>query len=451
MSRKTFFILWLILFIIPHTIHAEEYSLNDLFRLVLERSETIKIAEKDVYISKREKDKAKAALLPTLSAFGKYTRYSKEKSRDTFLLQPEYTNEWGFRLDQSMSLSGREFTAFNIAKEEIRKSRFDLEAVKEETLLEVASSFYEVFKSKKALEIAMANVERLTKHRDATITKLKVGEVTKTVLLRAEAELADAQSELIKAENALKLAKSILAKKVGISGDYELKEPPSTLSPETQEQEILIKSLIGDCQMSTLECLKKVALSERAEIKTLSVQKKIAKDEIKYAKGAYWPDLSIEGVYFRQENEPSSTFGLREKVYGALTLNFPFFEGGLKKAEVSEARARLKQAEYSLLDTKNAIKIEVERSYLDLLTESAVLSKLKAKVKYALDNYKAVSKQFQYGLADSLDVIDANTLLLTAERELANAEYDYQLALLKLRRATGTFLKAVINGLYNES
>jgi outer membrane protein len=54
-----------------------------------------------------------------------------------------------------------------------------------------------------------------------------------------------------------------------------------------------------------------------------------------------------------------------------------------------------------------------------------------------------VSKQFKHGLANSVDVMDANTLLVTAERELINAKYNYQFAILKLKHATGTLLKTV--------
>ena len=44
---------------------AEEYSLDDLYRLALERSEKIKISEEDLYISERGEDKAFSVLLPT--------------------------------------------------------------------------------------------------------------------------------------------------------------------------------------------------------------------------------------------------------------------------------------------------------------------------------------------------------------------------------------------------
>ncbi len=443
MRKNLSCLFFFLIVLIPFNLNAQEYSLEDLFKIALERSESIKISEQDLYISERQKDKARAVLMPTLSAFGNHTRYSKEISRDTALLQPDYTNDWGVRLDQSLSLSGKELTAFRIAREGIEKSRNDLNAVKEGYLLNVASAYYDLLKSKKAREIAGANVERLTKHRNASETRLKVGEATKTVLLRAEAELAGAQSELIRSENSLRLAKIVLGRTAGISGDFEVKEPHLEKDLETRERDLL-DSLIGECRFSTVDCLKQKAVSERAEVRTATIEKQIAEDEVKYTKGSYWPDLSIEGVYFRQENEPSTSFGVNEKIYGALKLNFPFFEGGLRVAEVGEAKAKSRQADLGLADLKRSVDVEVEDAYLNLLTTSAVIDQLQAEVKYAADNYNSVTKQFQYGLADSIDVIDANTSLVTAERELANARYDYQYAILKLKRATGALLKTVV-------
>jgi outer membrane protein len=421
----------------PDTIFAKEYSLTELWRLALERSETIKIAEEALFISEREKDKAKSVFLPRLSTFGNYRRYSREKYRGLFILQPEYHTSWGIRLDQSLSLGGEEIIAFNIAKENIIKSRFALDSIKEDYLLKVASAYYDVLKAEKSVEIAEANVKRLRKHRDAAEIRLKVGEVTKTALLRAEAELSGAHSELIKAKNNLRLAKTILAKTVGINEDYDVREEFETWNSFNET------SVINGCQLSDLDCFKKKALSERSEIKALNIEKNIAKSEVSRAKGAYWPTLSIEGVYFRQEDHPSVSFAIRETMYAGLKLDFPLFEGGLTRAEVSEAKARLRQAELALLELRKSIDIEVENAYLELITESSILKKLKAQVTYATENYNMVSKQFEYGLANSIDVIDANTLLVTTERELADARFDYQLAILKLKRAMGVLLKTV--------
>jgi outer membrane protein len=197
--------------------------------------------------------------------------------------------------------------------------------------------------------------------------------------------------------------------------------------------------------MTVLDCLKETAFSERAEIQSLVIQKKISEDEVSFARGSYWPDLSLEGVYARRENEPAFSVELHETTYGAVKLNFPFFEGGLRRSEVSEARAKQRQAEYRYTDLKKTIGVEVENSYLIVLREASVLEHLRAEVEYARDNYNLVTKQFQHGLADSIDVIDANTLLVTAERDYATARYVYQFALLRLKRVTGVLYKSVIS------
>jgi outer membrane protein len=436
---------------IPHFASAEEYSLEDLYRLAMDRSEIIKIAEEDLYISQRDKDKALAVFFPTLSAFGYHTRFSEEKRQDGILLQPENTSEWGLRLDQTFSLSGRELTAYKIAGNAINKSEFDLHAIKEEYLLNVSSQYYTVLRAKKGLEISRANVERLKKHRDAAKIRLEVGEVTKTVLLRAEAELAGAQSELIKSENNLQITLTRLAKTVGISSDYNIKEPISRKDFQTPEEVFSTMDIpMNDCQLPIADCLKQIALSERAEIKALTIQKQIAEDEVKYTKGSYWPSLSLEGEYFRQENEPATAFGLEERIYGGLKLDFPFFEGGLRRAEVREAKARLRQAEYSLSDLKNEIGVDVENTYLALKREAALIKQVQAEMIFAQENYKSVTKQFEYGIADSIDTIDANTLLVTSERDLVNAKFIYQLALLRLKRATGTLLTMVQGWQYSD-
>lgn len=405
---------------------AMEYSLEDLYRIALERSERVKVSEEDLYIAERDKDKAVSALLPRMSVFTSYTMFSEDKKSTTgFVIQPDYTTSWGLRLDQSFSVSGREITALNISRENIEKSRFDLQAVKEAYLYNVASAYYDVLLAKKAVEIARSNFDRLTKHRDAAAIRLKVGEVTKTDLLRAEAELSRARAELVKSENNLRLTKAILARITGISGDYDIKEA-------TGNEEDTV---------DTLYSLKQTAFAERAEIKSSEVRKRIAEDQLKYAMGAYWPTISIEGVYSRKEEYPVSAFFNKESLYGGFRLNFLFFEGGLRKAEVSEAEARKRQSELIYDDLKKTIGIEVENAYLDFQTQKGILKSLRDQVAYATDNYNSVSRQYQFGLANSIDVIDANTLLITAEKQLADAAYNYQLALIRLQRVTGQMLK----------
>jgi outer membrane protein len=445
-TKKLVFALCLLLYFAPELLSAEVYSLNELYRVALERSEVIKVAEEDLYISERDKDSALADLIPTLSAFGYHTRYTDAKTSSGFLLQPDYTNEWGTKLGTTYSLGGREFTNLKIAQDGIDQSAFDLHSVREGYLLNVAVQYYAVLRAKREIEIAAANVQRLTKQRDVARKRLEVGESIKTDVLRAEAELADAQSELITSENTLKVANNVLAKTVGIREEYDVREPqPGIDYRDPDNGDITLDFLKGECTNPITECLKQLALSERSEIRSLMVQKDIAERSVASAKSSYWPDLSLEGIYSKQENEPSRSFELNEQVYGVLRLDFPFYEGGAKKAAVSKAHAKLRQTKYYLSDLKQQISKEVENTYIVATTAVAVLKTRQAAVKFAQENYNLVSKQFQYGLADSVDVIDANTRLITSEREIVNAEYVYQLALLTIKRVTGTLLKTVVS------
>ncbi len=409
------------------------YSLGDLYRIALERSERIKITEEDLYIAERGKDKTLSTLLPKLSAFGSYTRYTEDKlSSSGSIIQPEGSLSWGLRLDQTLSLSGREITAFKISKENIEKAGYDLYAVREGYLLDVSLSYYDVLRARRSLEIADANVERLIKHRDAAKVRLRVGEVTKTAVLRAEAELSGAQSDQIKAKNGLELSKAVLARVVGIEGKYELKETPDINQHKMDSK-----------YADTIWALKQTAFAERAELKALELQKKMQEEQIGYAKGAYWPAFSLEGVYSRKDEDPASASLNRESIYGGIRINFPFFEGGLRKAEVREAEARHRQSALLYEDRKKAVNIEVENAYLELMTQEGITEKFRNQVAYAEDNYKAVSRQFEFGLANSIDVMDANTLLVTSERQMSDAQYNYQLSALRLKRATGVLLKTV--------
>jgi len=410
-------------------LYAEDYSLQDLYGAALERAERVKFTEEDLAIAKEQKEKARSAIIPDITAYAAYTRYSESKmSAAGPVIQPESSSAYGLRLDQFYSLSGNEFRDIRIADKDIERTSYDISAFKEDYIFSVAGAYYDVLKSSKLVDIARANMERLSRQRDAAEARLKVGEVTKTALLRAEAELSGARSDLVRAENALALSRAVLARVVGIEGDFGLKE--------TDHAEDGITGY-------TLPSLKEIALSERPELKSLALRREIAGERIRTAHGQYWPFLALEGVYEKRESNPSPFFFNDESISGGVSMNFVVFEGGLRKSQVNEAKSREKQASLLYDDFRREVSVEVENAHLDYLTQKGVFDALKDQLVFARDNFNAVSKQFTFGLADSLDVMDANTLLVTAERQVAEAGYDYHVAILRLRRATGTLLGAV--------
>jgi outer membrane protein TolC len=74
----------------PASSFAEEYTLDDLCRIALTRSEILKVAEENLVISEIGTDKAFSYLLPRLTATGGLTQYSEKKLSATgSVIQPE--------------------------------------------------------------------------------------------------------------------------------------------------------------------------------------------------------------------------------------------------------------------------------------------------------------------------------------------------------------------------
>ena len=126
----------------------------------------------------------------------------------------------------------------------------------------------------------------------------------------------------------------------------------------------------------TLVCLKETAYTERAELRSSDLQKSIAGAAVKFTRGSYWPVVAVEGVYQRKIESPETQSLIRDNLYGGVRLVFPFFEGGLRAAEVQEAVAKKRQADYTFEDIKKSVTVEVETAYLDFLTQKGTLKSL---------------------------------------------------------------------------
>lgn len=402
---------------------APTYGLEDLYGLALERSEEIRIAKNLHLIALQDEKRAFSVLLPTLSAFGDYIHYSEGGA-----IAPEYGYEYGVKLKQQFTLNGRELIALRAARDTIQQRAYDVDAVIENFLFRVASAYYDVMNLKKRADIARANVRRLEEHKQAVIKKRSLEEVPATDLLRTEAELSGALAERINTENMLIYARSSLSRMLDLPGDYEL-------LPAGGNDAITV--------VDPLETLLDVAMKHRADIQSLNMAVRLADASIDITKSEYWPVLSFEAGYKVQETEPSY-LAQDDTLYGAAGISMVLFDWGFRKGTISQEKAARQNVELRLATLKKQVALEVEQAYLAISAARQNILALKDKVSFSRANFEAVTLMFTLGQADSLDVMDANTLLQNSARELAEAEYHLELSMISLQRAQGVFRKAVM-------
>ncbi len=402
------------------------YSLSEFYRSALKKGEQIGIAAQALEISRYDRERALSLLQPRLSIFGSYRRYNKEEVAYDSVIQPQWENSYGIKAEQSVTLNGRELTALRIAEKGIAKNEADLETVTQEYLFTVARSFYDVARVGQSVEIAKANVQRLKTHQEAVQRRLQLAEVPKTELFRTQAELAKGESDLIQVQNALMLTRANLARLTGVENTFVL------LSQETAEHRVI---------PSDPALLQEKALAQRAEIRSLVLEEEMASRQIDYEKGAYWPRLGVEGAWMRLDQHPDPL--LRKSAYVAATMTFDLYDGGMRSAQIAQARARCKQAELTREETQQRIALEVEQAWRDWNTQESLLQSSESRLHYARENYSAVVRLFEHGLANSVDIMDANTVLVTAELQHSEVSYDLSLASLALDRSQGIFPEGI--------
>jgi outer membrane protein len=394
-----------------------QYNLDEILKKAINKADQIKYKYEEINLAKAYSDIARAVLLPKLSSQASYSRFWKE-----MLDQPKWMGSWGINISQSFTLNGKEFIYYRISEYNRKQTYYDLYRLTETYLFQIVEAYYSVLKTQKSIEISEANVQRLTRHQQAVADRLSVNEVAKTALYRAKAELSDAQTENKRAVNANRIARATLARMVCIPNIFEIVTPePSPVSK------------------TSLEIWIKQGLENRAEIKKLDVADQIARDRIKVAKGAYWPSVSFEGQYY--DSEDSSPEDPDNNITGSVTLNYSFFDGGIRSAEVAQARIEKKQMRFIIQDTTRNIALEIETAFLERNTLLSLLASLKDQLTFSKENYEAVTSQFMFGMATSVDVMDANTLLLTSERKLSEVLYDIQFAQIKMDYVSGVFLR----------
>jgi outer membrane protein len=415
---------------------AAIFSLTEICAPALSQAYEIRLSKEDLFIAEKTKEKALSVLVPRFSAFAGTDLFSKEKSvSSTFggvsfdtMIQPKSMSNWGLRLDQSFTLNGKELIALGMTEDNIRKREFDLRTTTEDYVYQLVSAYYNVLMARTAVAVAEANRDRLQTQVRRAEKKFTIGEVTRPTLLRTQAEHSRSETEVLEAQNTLKVTKFVLSRLTGIESEFDVSDP-----------HVPFDDLIDE----GLEPIVATALRQRPEIQSIEMERQIAEDQVRLNRSDYWPTVSIGGRYLNQRQDPTADTINEESLSVGVTLDFTLFDGGLRGAEIEESLARRRQADDGRNLRIRQIRIEVEQAFQMLSTRAGSLGSLQDQFSYAKENYEAVSKLFQHGMADSVDLVDANTLLVNSEKELWKAQFQSQLAALYLHYAAGRLLSFV--------
>jgi len=405
------------------------HTLQDSYDAALSTYEGIKISEENVVQADSRVDQAWTYIYPRLTAYGSYTRYNDTlpPNGGPVIFQPLGSTQASLVLTQPLYTGGRTLAALRAAKTMQESSRSGLTAAKQDIMLGVADAYYGVIRAQKIVDVSKDSLERMERHKKVTEREASTRRTKANVssLLRANALVEQARIGLILAEDGLKIARRKLALLTRLPENSAFTEP----APLTEPQ-------------GTVDALIETALKYRDDYASSKLNTQAAKEYVTITEGGHYPQIYAEAGVRYQDSSPMTMMDATT-YYGGVRLQIPIFEGGLMKAEVSEARSKQRQAELSAVLFKRNIENEVQEAYINCQTVNAVLETARRQFDYAKSNFDAVESLFAEGLVPSLSIIDAQQALYLAERELTSAAIGQQLAILRLQKSLGVLGKKV--------
>ena len=379
--------------------------------------ENIKASEEDVNISK-------ADYKPTLTLSGSKSientnKLTNQSGGDATIsdVDPFTTS---IKLEQTLLDYGRDLTleknitALDLAKAKLIKKEQDIlhSAVDAYTNLILAREKQNI--NRKNLNLLRRQVENDKIRRDR-------GQITNTDLAQSESSLAGAQAQFTQAKSDLLIAKLTYENIIGkISDPNQLKKNSKSIVniPNSLSDAInLSKQNNPDIKIAKFDLVqseKDVAISQ-SDLKPSA-------------------SLSLERSY---SDDLSSTIDQREKDILKATVSWPFFTGGKTQSKINK-QSNLTTRKRLLLDhAVRTNETNVASAWSSLESSKSFLNSVKVQVRAAQIANEGIAAEYERGSRTTLDVIQSNSLLLSAQLSQVNSERNYLMAQYNLLKAVG--------------
>jgi outer membrane protein TolC len=310
----------------------------------------------------------------------------------------------------------------------IRAARLDSRAAEQaqhrtsqEVIFNVVTAYLNELLARDSVRVAEAAVGMAKADVERARNRQNEGLAVASDLLSAQVQLAQAREDLVRARNAVEVAHAGLNVAMGVPED-DVSEIQGLLSGTTFEP-------------GTLAARQQQAVALRPDYRESSLAGEKAKSEVTAARTAFLPKFSLFGT-LEQDRETFAGHGGNNWMAGA-SLNFNLFAGGSDRYRLAEARAREHQAGAQHEQMAAMIRLQVREAFLNLAAARERQGVSRDAVSQAVESLRILRNRYESGLATITDLLRAEIMQTTAEKNQLNATYDYRLASAALELATG--------------
>src|SRR5258708_5003942 len=330
-------------------------------------------------------------------------------------------------LGLSQTIFNRDVLLASRTKNDVRtQSRQATVSDKIDVAVNVSKAFYDVLLTQKQIDVLTDDIVRLERNFKDAYNQYQGGLVDKTDYKRATISLNNSKATKKTDEEALKAKYAVLKQLMGYTGKDSI---------------LLVYDSAQMASEVNIDTTAPLDYSKRIEYQLLLTQKNLHQADVQYNKWSYLPTLTAGAGYnlnylnsrfgnLYQNNFPNS--------YAGLQLSFPIFQGTKRTQNIRIAELQLTRIDWDMINLQTSISSQYAQAlaaYKGYLNDFYVL---KDNLDLAREVFNTIELQYRSGIKAYLDLITAETDLLTAQSNFSNALYQVLSSKLDVQKALGT-------------
>ena len=323
-------------------------------------------------------------------------------------------------LSQNIWTAGRTARGIDAAEANVRAGRENLREVEQQVMASVIQAYADVVRDMEILRIRQENLTVLRRQLDESNARFEVGEITRTDVAQSEARLAQSDADLANAQAQLSVSRAAYAAVVG--------QAPANMAALP-----VLPGLPDD-----FDAALDVALIENPGVRAAAYALQAAEANVAAARAEYLPSARLQASYGGTANDLSG-FDLTDRTSftAGATVSVPLFTGGLNRSRVAQALERANAAQISVEGERRGVLQSVSSAYAQTVAAKSTLQAGQEAVRAASVAAEGVRQEAQVGLRTTLDVLNQELELRSAQVTLASAHRNQYVAQAQLLAAMG--------------
>jgi outer membrane protein TolC len=374
-----------------------------------------------------ERQAARSTLMPNLNAavseeFERLNLRTQGVESNTFPLAATFNffDARAARLNQSVFDLVR-IENLHAASENLKASIKAAQNARDLVVLAVAGSYLEIVATKARIAAATGQVETSQAIYVQAADRFAAGLNARIDATRSQVQLQTEQQRLRSLQADMETQKLRLARIIGLAPGQQFAvadvfpyRPLTELTQETALQR---------------------AYQSRSDLESAMAGVKAAEAALKAAHAERLPNLAVTADIGAAGLRPNAASTGVYTVAGTMTI--PLYEGGRIHGDIEQAEAAVRQRKAELEDLRGQVDQDVRQAFIDLNNAADQVSVAKSNVGLAHDTLAQSRDLFAAGVADTVEVVQAEQAVVQADEDYISAEFEHDLAKVSLARAVG--------------